>query len=368
MIVFVHLLNDFSGSPRVLKDIVEISVKQAPVMLYHGSNGVGVLDEVKVAKKKFFYRRSRFKFLTLISYLISQGSLYRSLSKNKYISESTVIYVNTLLPFGAIIWGKLNNHKVIVHTHEVSISPAPLRHFLTSVTAKFADKVLFVSNDHKSRLDIKNSNLEVMPNTTSSAVTVRAAEVKYLPRRSGYFDVLMLTSLKDYKGINEYIALVDFFTDRRDMRFTLVLSGADIELDVFINCNLKYKNLRIFKNVKNPEEYYTECDLLLNLSRPDQWIETFGLTILEAMTFGVPVIVPTVGGPIELVTNGREGFCIDSNDFNNLVEHILKISETPKLAKQLSLAASHRAKDFDRKTFEKRLTCILDEINKDWRN
>lgn len=63
--------------------------------------------------------------------------------------------------------------------------------------------------------------------------------------------------------------------------------------------------------------------MVLNLSRPDAWVETFGLTVIEAMAYGIPVIVPPVGGIAELVENGINGYKADSRNVNH-VSHLLK--------------------------------------------
>ena len=49
----------------------------------------------------------------------------------------------------------------------------------------------------------------------------------------------------------------------------------------------------------------------MNLSDPELCIETFGLTIIEGMAYGLPAIVPNVGGPTEIVLNGYNGYTID---------------------------------------------------------
>ena len=71
-----------------------------------------------------------------------------------------------------------------------------------------------------------------------------------------------------------------------------------------------------------------EADLVLNLSNPSLWVETFGLTLLEAMAYQLPVICPPVGGPIELVKNDENGFCIDSRNMDELIEKIIYILES----------------------------------------
>ncbi len=42
---------------------------------------------------------------------------------------------------------------------------------------------------------------------------------------------------------------------------------------------------------------------MLNLSHPDRWIESFGMTALEAMAYSTPCIVPEEGGIAELITS-----------------------------------------------------------------
>ena len=47
-------------------------------------------------------------------------------------------------------------------------------------------------------------------------------------------------------------------------------------------------------------------------------VETFGMTILEAMPYGIPAIVPNVGGPLELVQHGYNGYCVDVRNLEEL--------------------------------------------------
>ena len=60
--------------------------------------------------------------------------------------------------------------------------------------------------------------------------------------------------------------------------------------------------------------FYNEAYIVLNMSDKTCFIDTFGMTALEAMSAGLPVIVPTEGGIAEMVTNGMDGFKIDSKE------------------------------------------------------
>lgn len=60
--------------------------------------------------------------------------------------------------------------------------------------------------------------------------------------------------------------------------------------------------------------FNNEAYIVLNMSDKTFFIDTFGMTALEAMSAGLPVIVPTEGGIAEMVTNGMDDFKIDSKE------------------------------------------------------
>ena len=51
-------------------------------------------------------------------------------------------------------------------------------------------------------------------------------------------------------------------------------------------------------------KFYNQATLVVNLSDKTQFIETFGMTALETMAAGLPVIVPTEGGIAEMLRDG----------------------------------------------------------------
>ena len=50
--------------------------------------------------------------------------------------------------------------------------------------------------------------------------------------------------------------------------------------------------------------------------------EAFGLTIIEAMTSGLPTFATCYGGPIEIIEDGVSGFHINPNHGNESAERI----------------------------------------------
>ena len=116
----------------------------------------------------------------------------------------------------------------------------------------------------------------------------------------------MLCSFKEYKGVYDFVELAKLNPERQ---FELILNSSRKFIEGFILEHRLVKNLQIHPSQKNVHPFYEKARLVLNLSHPETWIESFGMTALEAMAYGTPCIVPEKGGISELVT-ATSGFCI----------------------------------------------------------
>lgn len=77
-------------------------------------------------------------------------------------------------------------------------------------------------------------------------------------------------------------------------------------------------NLQIISRQNDVTPFYNEASIVVNLSDKQRFVETFGLTALEAMSAGLPVIVPTEGGIAEMVEDGANGYKIDVQDLDRI--------------------------------------------------
>ncbi len=102
----------------------------------------------------------------------------------------------------------------------------------------------------------------------------------------------MIASLRDYKGVQELLGLALATVDHREIRFHLVVNDEGSAIDRYFASKVIPPNFAIYPRTTDTAAFFRNASLVLNLSRVDQCVETFGLTILEAMAFGIPVIVP----------------------------------------------------------------------------
>ena len=356
MIVFCHLLNDNSGSPRMLSAVIPLLARPGDrSLLFLGSDGTGCLSDGPVPTVRYWYRRTPFRLITLATYIASQVTLFFRLLASRSIDRDAVIYINTALPFGAALFGWLTGRRVVYHLHEVSISPAPFRWLLVGVARFTATRLLYVSDFHRQCLPIGRIPSRTVHNSVDVGIRLRADGHGYRHRPGGVFRVLMLATLRDYKGVPEFLDLARRLAGHPDIYFDLVAN--DKASDVaryFVDHDLP-QQMTVHPRTADPSDHYEKASLVLNLSRPDQCVETFGLTLIEAMAFGVPVLAPPVGGPKELVEDGVQGYRIDSRDGDRLAQRVLALAGDEALCLRLSAACRERAARFSPEAFDRSL-------------
>jgi len=67
------------------------------------------------------------------------------------------------------------------------------------------------------------------------------------------------------------------------------------------------------------------------------------MTILEALSHGLPVTAPAVGGISEIFENGSEGFLIEGRDPKDFAAKCLQLFADDELRERMSQAARMRA-------------------------
>ncbi len=273
-----------------------------------------------------------------------------------------LFYINTMLPVGAGLAGKFTRKRVYFHIHETSISPLIFKKFLRFIIQRTADKIIFVSKYLKDVERFRELPQEVIYNVLDKEFFKRAlsSSYQYKDIKNG-FNILMVCSLKEYKGVREFIDIAISLDDINGVNFYLVLNATKHEIDEFFKDTHIPKNLNIIAKQKDLHYFYKKANLLLNLSRPDEWVETFGLTILEAMAYGVPCIVPPVGGPAEIVEDGKDGYLISSREVEKIISKIEELMLNREHLIKLSNCAKAKSKKFNIEYFEKSILRVLNE-------
>lgn len=121
----------------------------------------------------------------------------------------------------------------------------------------------------------------------------------------------------------------------------------------------KNDKLKILSRQDDVVSLYNEASLVLNLSDKHKFIETFGLTALEAMSAGLPVIVPTEGGIAEMVKDDENGYKIDVQDLEEVEAHIKQLLSDRNRYQQMATNAQEYSLSFSEESMISKIAEIL---------
>lgn len=356
-IVCFHLFNDYSGSPKVLRMVLEGVLNKGYRVDLVSSKG-GVLDELlhypNLRKHSYPYRFSSNGAVTMLRYGLVQLFTF-FLSFRWMFCKDVVFYINTLLPVGPALSGRLMGKRVVYHYHENAFVKGAFYKMLAAMMERLANRIICVSEYQASFLICKEK-VTVIPNALPEAFVKRLK-----PDPEAAFErktVLMLGSLKEYKGTKEFIQLSQRMPQ---YNFILVINDTQENIDGYLSEKhyTSEENLVLYPRQADVAKFYQQASVVLNLSDKRQFIETFGLTALEAMTAGLPVIVPTEGGIAEMVDDGINGYKIDVADLDKIEQHIQELLTDKTKYVEMAEQALACAKRFDANEMIDQITRII---------
>ena len=111
--------------------------------------------------------------------------------------------------------------------------------------------------------------------------------------------------------------------------------------------------------IEDHHEMLSSCDIF---AVPSGW-EGFGLVYIEAGLHGLPRIGTRMGGVPYVVCDGMDGFLLEFDDIDGLVERICELAKDTTLRKTMGLCAKIRANDeFSAELMSKRYAEIIRSV------
>ena len=132
----------------------------------------------------------------------------------------------------------------------------------------------------------------------SAVISITHRDIKDHRKRKNFdHDVLRITYLgpaKPFKGFQFLIGVLDDIWRETPGKFELhIYTNTNVEREYITHKQEGYPYSQL-------EEIFDNTDLLI---APSQWYETFGFTVLEALSYGVPVMVTDSVGAKDIVCN-----------------------------------------------------------------
>jgi len=205
-----------------------------------------------------------------------------------------------------------------------------------------------ISNDIESFLKSTLPHNIVKINKLENAIDSNRFKEPRLIEEKVLFQPIKLISIGRLDTNKNHQFLLDciFNLKNRGFQFHLSIVG---EGDTRPQLEQKINDLELHSEVTlasvkdNVEEYLWESDIYVHSAIT----EGFGLTLIEAMASGLPVITLDGGGNRDLMEEGKNGFLIEEANVNLFVEKILELKNNPALYQNMSQYAKTFAQKFD---------------------
>jgi glycosyltransferase involved in cell wall biosynthesis len=170
------------------------------------------------------------------------------------------------------------------------------------------------------------------------------------------------------KGFEHAIRAVNILNKSTDIKFILNIAGGGRGEKNLRNLVKKLgleNSVNFVGWVSNKKNFYQEIDVLIFPSNK----ETFGLVVIEAMKYQIPVVSSNADGPSEILRNEIDGliFNVRQNDkeqiANEIAQKVLRLTTEENLANDLVKNSFERlCKKYSYDSLEKKLAEIVGKV------
>lgn len=259
--------------------------------------------------------------------------------------------------------GKLFRKKVIYHLHGSEFllffrsAPQPVQRFIRKILQS-CDAIIVLSHSWKANLSevTENPNIHVVYNP----VVITNTPKVYPPFYAGKPHFLFLGHIGKRKGVYDLIEAVQKI---RNPNFIISLFG-DGEVEE-VRTKIEKQGLQDIMQVHGwisgaqKEEAFKSAHLLLLPSHN----EGLPISILEALSMGMPVLSTTVGGIPEAIEHNRNGLLIRPGDTAALAYYLEEIANSPDLLRNMSSHAYQTARPrFDHRLIFEQLETLYQSM------
>lgn len=211
-----------------------------------------------------------------------------------------------------------------------------------------SDAVWFVSEAGKksclNRYRVKEAVCKIIYNGISPQLLERAKENRIRP--NGIYNIAYIGRLVQEKGVDLLIDAFSEIAKKYDAKLMIVGDGN-------YRSNLEEQVEK--RNIKGQVIFYgQQSDVSRFLEQTDIFVypsvrqEVFGISIVEAMAYGIPCIANNVGGIPEVIDDGVNGFLTrecTSEEIANRIEKVIELYKTGK-EYEVSCNAQKKANNF----------------------
>lgn len=174
--------------------------------------------------------------------------------------------------------------------------------------------------------------LDKIPNKLSKLDSKNLIAVGRLSKEKGFDDLLKL-----FKRVS---------TKNPEWRLNVVGDGMEKNKLLELAKELKLGDKVTFHGYQD-KNYINDLMLDSSIYLMTSHTESFGLVLIEAMSYGIPCVAYTSAqGANEIIDDGINGYLVENRDQNEMLEKINALIEDEKLRKKLGKEARSKSKEY----------------------
>ena len=278
----------------------------------------------------FFLVKDRSTFDQLIGskrYFIEEDNLFSQIKiVNTFIKENDIEVVifngNRPIYFSPFI--SVKNKVAYKHTSNNAFATYKryIGHFILNFCYLYCDRIVLLYDNAKKEVFWNKEKIRIINNGVEPPKVFNQKDF------SPQINILCVSRLDANKGINWLINVFqETFGNNKNVRLTIAGSGSLHEpLKSFIS-DKGIDNIKLLGFVEDIPFQLSQADIFVLPSK----FESFPLSILEAMSFGLPIIATDTGGVNDMVLPDKNGYLVNYLNDTELKESLLCLYENQKL-------------------------------------
>lgn len=259
--------------------------------------------------------------------------LYNALRLLSVVSARNVdvIHVNDLYNMTGIVVKILRPRiKLVYHVRLMHDSYVKSLYYVwVKLILRFADHVVCNSYAVRKGLNTDSQKVQVIYNLPPA----ESRQAMSVVQDEAIIRLLYLANFTPGKGHDLAVEAFAAAVGSMPGNVKMIMSGGDLgkKNNVIYKQSLieKARHLKVDSRISftdfepDIEKAMRNATIFLNFSES----ESFSMTCLEALTFGVPLIATDCGGPAELFENGRSGILVRNKDVEDMKQAIVRLCQ-----------------------------------------
>lgn len=300
---------------------------------------------LKILNKEWLILWTRWAHYFLVRYQLKQNL--------QHDEGEVVVYAQDLLSSRAALATKKAQHRLVTVVH-FNISEADevlkkgltvedgrlYRHFQDNEaqTLPNVDKIIFVSKFMQQIVNDRLPLLKSVPQAVIANFIQDHCKSQNQPKLQG--DLITIGTLETRKNQAFILrVLAKTHTRGHHYRLTIIGNGPDRAMLENLTTELKLNNSVTFLGFQaNAAEYMAGHRVYVQSSL----MESFGITLIEAMSYALPILAPAVGGIPEVFSDGQQGYFWPLDNLDMATDKLCEILENEDLYTKLSVQARLR--------------------------